>query len=92
MKEAMSDVFDYTTYSIHYKGKEYPFRLVWDPDYNCETIISVTSLNEALFGEKGYWTDSLAEYIDNQIIYYVSEAEIRGSDGDLQELLGIMLG
>lgn len=87
MKVAMSDVFDYTTYRIHYKGKEYPFRLVWDPDYNCEAIVSVTSLNEALFGEKGYWTDPLAEYIDNQIIYYVSEAEITVPETMLQTIL-----
>ena len=66
---------------------DYPFRLVWFDEYNAEVMISTVILSNQLFSSKGMWSDSLAEYIDNKIIYYVDEGEIIESDNYLQQLL-----
>lgn len=66
---------------------DYPFRLVWFDEYNAEVMISTVILSNQLFGSEGMWSDSLAEYIDNKIIYYVDEGEIIESDNYLQQLL-----
>lgn len=50
-------------------------------------MISTVILSNQLFSSKGTWSDSLAEYIDNKIIYYVDEGEIIESDNYLQQLL-----
>lgn len=66
---------------------DYPFRLVWFDEYNAEVMISTVILSNQLFSSKGMWSDTLAEYIDNKIIYYVDEGEIIESDNYLQQLL-----
>ena len=66
---------------------DYPFRLVWFDEYNAEVMISTVILSNQLFSSEGTWSDSLAEYIDNKIIYYVDEGEIIESDNYLQQLL-----
>ena len=66
---------------------DYPFRLVWFDEYNAEVMISTVILSNQLFSSKGTWSDFLAEYIDNKIIYYVDEGEIIESDNYLQQLL-----
>ena len=50
-------------------------------------MISTVILSNQLFRSEGTWSDSLAEYIDNKIIYYVDEGEIIESDNYLQQLL-----
>lgn len=40
-----------------------------------------------MFDSEGIWSDSLAEYIDNKIIFYVDENEIKESDNYLQHIL-----
>ena len=62
---------------------DYPFRLVWFDEYNAEVMISTVILSNQLFSSEGMWSDSLAEYIDNKIIYYVDEGEIIESDNYL---------
>ena len=81
------NVINYQCKTIRYKGVDYPFRLVWFDEYNAEVMISTVILSNQLFSSKGTWSDSLAEYIDNKIIYYVDEGEIIESDNYLQQLL-----
>ena len=50
-------------------------------------MISTVILSNQLFSSEGMWSDTLAEYIDNKIIYYVDEGEIIESDNYLQQLL-----
>ena len=66
---------------------DYPFRLVWFDEYNAEVMISTVILSNQLFSSEGMLSDTLAEYIDNKIIYYVDEGEIIESDNYLQQLL-----
>ena len=81
------NVINYQCKTIRYKGVDYPFRLVWFDEYNAEVMISTVILSNQLFSSKGTWSDTLAEYIDNKIIYYVDEGEIIESDNYLQQLL-----
>lgn len=81
------EIFDYDRYIITYKGKEYPFRVVWFDEDDSEVIISTTMLSYEVFDKYNDWSDALAEYIDNKIIFYVSEDEIKKSDKYLQYLL-----
>ena len=81
------NVINYQCKTIRYKGEDYPFRLVWFDEYNVEVMISTVILSNQLFSSEGMWSDTLAEYIDNKIIYYVDEGEIIESDNYLQQLL-----
>ena len=69
---------------INYKGNKYPFRYV-----NFEgqvVIISTAKLDSMLFKSNEY-TDKLAEYIDNQIIFFVEDDEIAENDNYFHKLL-----
>ena len=81
------EVFDQNQNIINYHGKKYPFRYVWYDDYKSNVVISVTSLNQEVFEKNGYWEDKLGEYIDNKIIFYVSESEINKPEKYLQTIL-----
>lgn len=81
------NVINYQCNTIEYKGVDYPFRLVWFDEYNAEMMISTVNLNNELFSSKGMWSDSTAEHIDNKIIFYVDENEIKESDNYLQHIL-----
>lgn len=79
--------FDYSNNIIRYKGIEYPFRTIYfDREYSF-VIVSVSSLNDAIFYQEGCWPCSLAEYIDSKIIFYVADADIEKSDKKLRQIL-----
>jgi hypothetical protein len=81
------DGFDYSHNLIRYKGIAYPFRTIWvDREYH-HAIISVSSLSYVIFDQQGCWPDSLAEYIDCKILYYVEDKDILRSDLQLQQIL-----
>lgn len=81
------DGFDYSSNIIRYKGIEYPFRTIYiDREYSY-AIVSVSSLNDVVFDQKGCWPDSLAEYIDNKIIFYVKDADIKKPDKQLRQII-----
>lgn len=80
------DVFDYSRNVILYDGVEYPFRSIWFDAYNQEVIISTITLSNNLFNNNSC-KDSLAEYIDNRIIFFVSEDEINKPDNYLVQIL-----
>ena len=62
------DAFDYSRNVILYDGVEYPFRSICFDSYNQEVIISTITLSNKLINNS-CWKDSLAEYIDNKIIF-----------------------
>lgn len=81
------EVFDYTNNVVRYKEVDYPFRTI-SVDNECyNAIISVSSLNDIVFDQHDCWPDSLAEYIDNKILYYVEDADILKSDIQLLQIL-----
>lgn len=79
--------FDFQRNIVSYKGMQFPIRTIWSDDYNCNVLFSVVSLNDMLFDRHDAWSDATAEYIDNQIIYYVEEYDILQSDKYLHSLL-----
>lgn len=81
------NVFNYNRKIISYKGRKYPFREVFFDEYDSEVIVSTVKLSSVMFDSEGIWSDSLAEYIDNKIIFYVDENEIKESDNYLQHIL-----
>lgn len=83
----INDGFDYSQNLIRYKGIEYPFRTIWVDREFRHAIISVSSLSYVIFDQQGCWPDSLAEYIDNKILYYVEDSDIQKSDLQLQQML-----
>lgn len=85
------DYFDYQRNIVNYKGKQFPTRTIWCDDYNCNVMFSVDTLNDILIDRNGVWVNSIAEYIDNKIIYYVREDEIVQSDQYLSSLLKTIL-
>ncbi len=85
------DYFDYQRNLVNYKGKQFPIRTIWCDDYNCNVMFSVETLNDILIDRNGVWMNSIAEYIDNKIIYYVREDEIVKSDQYLSSLLKTIL-
>lgn len=85
------EVFDYSNNVVHYKGVKYPFRTInFDKEGNY-AIISISSLNDIVFDKQGCWPDSLAEYIDSKILYYVEDTDILKSDKQLLHILKINL-
>lgn len=60
---------------VEYNGKRYPTRDVNVPGYGLRTV-SVESLEEALGGEDGSFSDPEAERVDNFIFFYVDDSKI----------------
>ena len=81
------EVFDYTNHVVRYRKAEYPFRIISIDNECLNAIISVSSLNDIVFDKHDCWPDSLAEYIDNKILYYVEDADIQKSDIQLLQIL-----
>lgn len=85
------DVFDYSNNVVHYKGVKYPFRTIYFDKEGNYSIISISSLNDIVFDKQGCWPDSIAEYIDSKILYYVEDSDILKSDKQLLQILRINL-
>ena len=83
------EVFDYGNMLIRYNGRSYPFAIIWEGDI--KHIISVAELNAQLFDdEKGEYPSRLAEWIDEQITYFVATAKdlLRSEEDLLKEIYG----
>ena len=83
------EVIDYENMLIRYKGRSYPFTMISEGDI--EHIISVAELDALLFdGNKGQYTSHLAEWIDEQITYFVATAKdlLRPAEDILKEIYG----
>lgn len=70
------ETFDYQQQLIHYNGISFPFVVVCDPKTNIDHIISTVDLSEQLFdNDKGVYKSKDAEWIDDQITYFVQTAK-----------------
>lgn len=85
------DCFDYQQNLINYKEQQFPFRTLWCDEYNCEVMFSVDTLNDILLDKHGVWLNSIAQYIDNKIMYYVNVSDITQSDTYLRSILKSIL-
>lgn len=83
----MCEAFDYLDCVVNYNGQRYPFRYVWNDEYNQEILVSVLSLNHEVFEKNGNWPDTIAQYIDEKIAFYIEDSEITKSDEYLQMVL-----
>lgn len=84
----MPEIFDYTKCLIHYNGCSYPFITIEEGNY--EHIVSVIALNKQLYDDEHGYSSRLAQWIDEKIIYFVSEKEDlqRFSEDLLKEIYG----
>lgn len=78
--------------SILYKGEAFPYRSI-DIEENGLSFyinVSVLALSKKLFDDEKGYTDKEAEWIDNQIAYYVNtEQDLQRSDESiLNEIYG----
>jgi len=83
------DIFDYNNMLIHFDGYSYPFAIIMEGDI--EHIISTQDLNVQLFNEeKGDYPSLLAQWIDEQITYFVMTAKdlLRPAEDLLKEIYG----
>ena len=83
------EVFDYENMLIRYNGRSYPFTMISEGDI--EHIISVAELDTQLFDDKkGLYTSHFAEWIDEQITYFVATAKdlLRPAEDILKEIYG----
>ena len=82
------EVFDYENMLIRYNGRSYPFVIL---EGDIKHIISVAELDAQLFDdEKGEYPSLLAEWIDEQITYFVATAKdlLRPAEELLKEIYG----
>jgi hypothetical protein len=70
---------------ITFEGKDYKMREIFVKTIGCVNI-ATTSLNEVLFG-KGFYQSKEAQYIDEQIFYFVEENQIDLSRNVLNKLV-----
>ena len=83
------EVFDYDNMLIHFNGCSYPFTIIMEGDI--EHIVSTHDLNVQLFDdEKGDYPSRLAQWIDEQITYFVATAKdlLRPTEELLKEIYG----
>ena len=84
-----SEVFDYENMLIRYNGRSYPFVIILEGDI--EHIVSVADLDSRLYDdEKGEYPSRLAEWIDEQITYFVATTKdlLRPAENILKEIYG----
>ena len=67
-----------TTEYIEYKGKEYPAREVFIPEFG-DRLVSVMSLEDELMPD-GNYVDDEAQCVDEQIFFFVDDDEIDRED------------
>jgi len=83
------EIFDYDKQIITYNGKSYPFVVINEAQTGIDHIISTHDLDAQLYdAEKGLYPSNLAEWIDEQITYFVSTAKdlLRPADEILNEI------
>ena len=71
---------------IQFKDALFKTRTIELPEFG-EVLISTNSLNEILMDDEGAYMSSEAEYIDQNIFYFVEDHEIDLPEKKLQELL-----
>ena len=84
----MMETIDYKNNTIHFNGISFPFVIIKEGDD--EHIISVIDLQKQLFDEDGNYVSDKAEWLDEQITYFVeNEEDLQRSAKDiLDEIYG----
>jgi len=77
---------DQREYRFSFQDIEYKTRAISLSEFG-NVLISTNALNKVLLDERGAYTSELAPYIDEQIFYYVEEAEILLPNYQLKQLL-----
>lgn len=75
--------------TINYKGISFPYRfvkIIEEGEYH-SYIVSVTSLEEALFDNNYVPKDSTARFIDEKIFFYVADMDINLNNDKLVTLI-----
>lgn len=83
------ECFDYNNMLIHFNGCSFPFAIIKEGDV--EHIISTHDLNVQLFDEeKDDYPSHLAQWIDEQITYFVIKAKdlLRSPEDLVKEIYG----
>lgn len=73
---------------IAFDNKNFKTRLVETEDFG-EVLISVEELNDILLDDEGGYVSKEAEFVDEQIFYFVSKSEIDLPLVKLTELVNI---
>ncbi len=61
-------------YFVEFKGQRYPTRILDIPDYG-EQVVSVETLEDALFNENGEYVSKSARAIDDEIFFYATDED-----------------
>lgn len=76
--------------SIEFEGKKYPMRFVeitFDGTTSVESV-SILSLEKKLITKDfGDWVSDEAEYVDEQIFFYVQDKKIHFSNSELKKII-----
>lgn len=78
-------IFDEIDMVINYKDYNYPYRIIMFE--NKDMIISTIALEQALLTKDYVYVDSLAEYIDECIFFFVDDDEIYKDDNFILNIL-----
>jgi len=78
-------IFDEIDMVINYKNYKYPYRIIMFE--NNDMIISTIALEQALLTKDYVYVDSLAEYIDECIFFFVDDDEIYKDDNFILNIL-----
>ena len=78
-------IFDEIDMVINYKNYKYPYRIIMFE--NNDMITSTIALEQALLTKDYVYVDSLAEYIDECIFFFVDDDEIYKDDNFILNIL-----
>ncbi|MBO7598955.1 MAG: hypothetical protein J6T70_18110 [Bacteroidales bacterium] len=90
----MVETIDYTRNIINFDEKSFPFTIViendGDDNQGIEHIVSVQNLSSELFDNNGNYVSDKAQWLDEQITYFVEKEEDlkRSNDELLKEIYG----
>lgn len=62
--------------TISFNKKEYPVRAIDMPNYG-SVLISTEALNASLMNEDGSYKNKEANYVDEQIFFFVEESDLK---------------
>lgn len=72
---------------FEYKGKNYPYKLVYFQNEDIEYLISCEELNSILFSKNADYDSDYAKKIDEQIMFYVPMNILRESDDEIEKFV-----
>lgn len=80
--------FDFNKMIVNWEGNQYPFRELVFEDASFCTFVSVAALESKLINDNGEPVNRKAEWLDNQIVFYVDSVDqLNLSNNDLYNLV-----